>query len=112
MGDPMMRAGVESILFVTQQGLNVHHGEVDTLTHLTEKASDHNCVDPRIDDPESWACTCLEDMRRACTGTEPNITASGLNFSLPLCMSAGMCNYPYVCPSWSSATRCGDGDLL
>jgi len=77
----------------------------------TTTASTKSCRDPHRTDPESWECTCHEQMVAACPATESN---KALNFlktvsGRPLgnltsfdtkCYRLRLCHNPTVCKTW------------
>lgn len=59
-----------------------------------------DCVDPGTDDPESWDCECLEDMKKSCNGVNPE------------CFKGIMCKFNEVCKSWKEEHCENSDDLL
>merc|ERR1719198_1114843 len=56
------------------------------------------CMDPRTEDPESWACDCYEKMKERCAAVEPSISG----YDETLCLRAIFCEEDKVCTSWKS----------
>jgi hypothetical protein len=52
------------------------------------------CVDPRISDPESWECECIDEWTEECGGDDSD--------DLESCIRQKMCKAPpsAVCPAW------------
>ena len=64
-----------------------------------------DCVNPEVDDPESWECECLEDMRADCALPKHpgmNKLMQTLDPKLPLesCLRIIMCKKETICQSW------------
>jgi len=52
------------------------------------------CIDPAMDDPESWECDCLQSLVDACGGINEN------------CFRTTMCQSSEICASWKTS-HCG-----
>lgn len=83
------------------------HNAVDSLLlpssgPSSNQASSHVfCVDPALEDVESWNCDCYDEMRRTCAEME---------VSEQVCLRVLMCEHETVCDAWKQAARC-DVDL-
>jgi len=66
--------------------------------------SDVFCVDPALEDVESWNCDCYQEMQHLCAELEgPEHT----------CLQALMCEHGSVCETWKQAARCDmDAEIL
>jgi len=69
---------------------------------LDEESS---CVDPSIDDPESWNCDCMQSMERVCGKVDE------------VCFRGLMCKHPSICCSWKqthcpASDHCGESAAL
>jgi len=53
-------------------------------------AEPQECVDPSVEDPETWDCDCLENMVKICGESNPP------------CMTNIMCAHPRICESWKT----------
>jgi hypothetical protein len=53
-----------------------------------------NCINPLVQDPQSWACDCFDEMLSSCTAL------AGANVTEELCMRAKFCEDPRVCSAW------------
>jgi len=53
-----------------------------------------SCVDPQVDDPESYDCECAEEMSATCSG--PNHADQDLE----TCLTTLLCQNSNVCSSW------------
>lgn len=64
------------------------------------------CIDPRIDDPESWLCSCMDRMEDTCSAIRPSFQAHG--FSTQDCITAQMCLDPngQICSAWKEDVGC------
>merc|ERR1711959_608365 len=56
------------------------------------------CMNPLLEDVESWACDCYDEMETRCQqlSSEPF-------YSQELCMRALVCDSPRVCSEWKAA---------
>jgi len=52
-----------------------------------------SCVDPALDDPESWECECAEDMTATCGGVDEE------------CFRGLLCKNANICAEWKQ-THC------
>jgi len=50
-----------------------------------------DCINPLVQDAESWTCDCFEEMQSVCRALGPNDE---------LCMRAQLCEHPRICNSW------------
>lgn len=55
------------------------------------------CIDPGLEDAESWSCDCHEEMQRLC---------AEVGASEQICLRALMCEHDSVCGTWKKAARC------
>jgi len=62
--------------------------------NLTASDDPNDCVNPRVDDPESYDCECVEDMIKTCEGVDE------------ACFKGIMCNSAEVCQSWKDSEEC------
>lgn len=70
----------------------------------SQASSDVLCVDPAIEDAESWNCDCHDEMRRTCAEIE---------VSEQVCLRVLMCEHESVCGAWKHAARCDvDAEIL
>lgn len=53
----------------------------------------NTCVDPSVEDPETWQCNCLENMENECGGVDE------------VCFRRLMCEEDLICSSWKT-THC------
>merc|ERR1712147_171887 len=55
------------------------------------------CLNPLLEDVESWACDCYDEMEARCEqiSSEPF-------YSRELCMRALICDHPRICSAWQS----------
>merc|ERR1719226_393572 len=53
-------------------------------------------MNPFVEDPESWACDCYENMVRRCNEIENHSAYTDLDG----CLVAQYCLYPRVCDWW------------
>lgn len=67
----------------------------------SNEASSDLCVDPAIEDAESWNCDCHDEMRRTCS----NLLAE-MEVSEQVCFRVLMCEHESVCSAWKQAARC------
>jgi len=76
-----------------------------TANNLTVLDDPNDCIDPAIEDPESYECECAEKMIKTCQGVDE------------ACFKRFMCNSDQVCRSWKEDVGCTsallevDGDL-
>lgn len=62
------------------------------------------CLDPALEDVESWNCDCYQEMQRSCAAVEG---------SEHTCLRALMCEHESVCDTWKQAARCDeDAEIL
>jgi len=61
------------------------------ISGLSMKEDPNTCVDPSVDDPESWECACIEHMVKECGGTNEE------------CFNNFMCKEGSICCSWKQA---------
>jgi len=50
-----------------------------------------DCINPLVQDAESWTCDCFEEMQSVCRALGPHDE---------LCMRAHLCEHPRICYSW------------
>merc|ERR1711959_627181 len=62
------------------------------------------CLNPLLEDAESWACDCYDEMRSRCA-----LLSAELFYSTELCMRAIVCEHPRVCTEWKAAA-CSESD--
>merc|ERR1712157_525701 len=81
--------------------------EVYTSTGRSLEASvqdtDGACINPFVQDAQSWACDCFEEMISSCTALVSEAGAAGNGgtvVSHELCMRARICEHPRICSSW------------
>jgi len=65
--------------------------------NFTASADPNECVDPAVEDAESWDCECFQEMKESCEGEEDE----------GACFKQIMCNNAGVCASWK-AEQCTD----
>jgi len=58
----------------------------------------HTCIQPDIDDPESWDCECLPIMEKRC---EEEVQFQDL--SIEECLRMQICEHAQVCTSWKAS---------
>lgn len=62
------------------------------------------CVNPSLEDAESWNCDCHNEMRQICLE---------MNVSEQVCLRVLMCERDSVCGEWKQAARCDvDAEIL
>jgi len=61
---------------------------VDGIPHVHES---NTCLDPAVEDPESWECNCMETLIKACGGIDEK------------CFNRHMCGRKDLCDHWSRA---------
>jgi hypothetical protein len=67
-------------------------GSLAESTSNMQKLNDaEGCVDPSVEDPESWDCECMGEMTASCDGVDE------------ACFSKIFCDNTNVCESWKSA---------
>jgi len=76
------------LLALLRAGRRANPGLLEQVSLSNETDADA-CVDPSVDDPESWDCECAETMNAACDGKE-----------LEPCMQKMMCKNSNICCSW------------
>mmetsp|Transcript_55435 Transcript_55435/g.161890 ORF Transcript_55435/g.161890 Transcript_55435/m.161890 type:complete len:480 (-) Transcript_55435:83-1522(-) len=69
-----------------------------------------SCIDPRIEDPESWFCNCLDNLEETCLAT--NKAYPTQTWSMQTCLTALMCLDPYdqICGDWKNDMSCDGAD--
>jgi hypothetical protein len=79
--------------FLSSFGLSSNHTSPDAL-----------CMDPALEDAESWNCDCHQEMQRLC---------SEVGVSEESCLRALMCEHELVCGTWKQAAKCDvDAEIL
>merc|ERR1712157_388098 len=58
------------------------------------------CIDPSLEDPESWDCDCYEDMQERCHTLALKTTSEDLDTFYALCFRAQFCIFDRVCQDW------------
>lgn len=72
--------------------------------HSNDTSPDAFCIDPALEDAESWNCDCHQEMQQFCTE---------VGVSEQTCLRALMCEHELVCGTWKQAARCDtDADIL
>merc|ERR1719235_1405707 len=66
---------------------------------LVEASTQDSCIDPTIDDPESWDCECAQAMADKCEADGKGGTG------LQACLRLAMCKAEEICCSWKK-DRC------
>lgn len=64
--------------------------------HWSAPAQGSDCLDPEIEDVQSWQCDCADWPLEVCASLSS--TMSG--FNQVDCMTAHFCTYPHVCEHW------------
>jgi len=62
--------------------------------NLTVSEDPNECINPAVDDPESWDCECIDDMITSCDGVSQS------------CFKGIMCKNAGVCQSWKDEVDC------
>jgi len=68
--------------------------KVSTQGNLTTYADPNGCIDPAVDDPESWDCECVEDMKTSCGGVDE------------ACFKGILCGKAEICQTWKDDAEC------
>jgi hypothetical protein len=58
-----------------------------------------DCINPLVQDPQSWACDCFDEMVSSCTALIAHAPAD-INVTEELCMRAKFCEDSRVCSAW------------
>merc|ERR1712232_182747 len=87
------------------EGLNDTTQEEHLATEIDEV-----CMNPLVEDPESWDCDCFEAMQRRCAKVEL-VQKTADTYSLEKCLRAIFCLQHGVCESWKTQF-CTDVDAL
>merc|ERR1712093_500574 len=73
--------------------------EPATSADLSSSSADGSgsCLNPLLEDVESWACDCYDEMEARCEqiSSEPF-------YSRELCMRAIICDHPRICTAWQT----------
>jgi hypothetical protein len=67
--------------------------EVTRENRTTEEDPVNGCMDPAVEDPESWECDCLDNMISECGGVDAE------------CFRKQMCCHQGICSNWRN-THC------
>lgn len=54
------------------------------------------CLNPLVQDAESWACDCFEELQRSCVA----LAAQSPLYTYEVCVRAKLCTHSSICPSW------------
>jgi len=73
------------------EGQNHQHLQ---LSLNASRTSLPGCVDPSVDDPESWECECMPSWMKTCS------LPANSELSLEQCLRTIMCKDPAVCEGW------------
>jgi len=68
--------------------------KASTQENLTKYADPNGCIDPAVDDPESWDCECVEDMKTSCGGVDE------------ACFKGILCGKAEICQTWKDDAEC------
>eukprot|EP00747_Dinoflagellata_sp_TGD_P222955 gnl/TRDRNA2_/TRDRNA2_94622_c0_seq1.p1 gnl/TRDRNA2_/TRDRNA2_94622_c0~~gnl/TRDRNA2_/TRDRNA2_94622_c0_seq1.p1 ORF type:complete len:549 (+),score=68.58 gnl/TRDRNA2_/TRDRNA2_94622_c0_seq1:44-1690(+) len=70
----------------------------------TEAGGSNACLNPLLEDAESWACDCFDEMRDRCSQLSGEVF-----YSEELCLRAMICEHPDVCSAWKDVA-CSTSD--
>jgi len=68
--------------------------KVSTQGNLTSSVDPNSCIDPAVDDPESWDCECAKDMTTSCGGVDE------------ACFKRILCGKAEICQTWKDDAEC------
>lgn len=67
-------------------------------------SADALCVDPALEDVESWNCDCYQEMQQSCAEVDGREH---------ICLRALICEHESVCDTWKQAAGCDtDAEIL
>lgn len=85
-------------------GPSIDSQDVHGVDNVSDTSPDALCVNPALEDAESWSCDCHQEMQQLCTE---------VGVSEPICLRAIMCEHESVCSTWKHAARCDiDAEIL
>lgn len=64
-----------------------------------------HCINPLIEDPESWQCDCFDEMLQRC---ERMVGVAG--YTKTRCLQAQWCDHDFVCDFWKKSI-CSDSSM-
>lgn len=86
-----------------------HTSDVNASLSSINQEDDDHCLNPLVQDAQSWACDCFDEMRSACAVLASEATNATV-FSDELCMRAKFCEHPRICSTWKEAA-CDDDEI-
>eukprot|EP00747_Dinoflagellata_sp_TGD_P046517 gnl/TRDRNA2_/TRDRNA2_144480_c2_seq1.p1 gnl/TRDRNA2_/TRDRNA2_144480_c2~~gnl/TRDRNA2_/TRDRNA2_144480_c2_seq1.p1 ORF type:complete len:238 (-),score=32.43 gnl/TRDRNA2_/TRDRNA2_144480_c2_seq1:82-795(-) len=68
------------------------------------------CINPPMEDPQSWACDCYDEMKSQCLAVAKKMddVKTGLKYKETICLRAHYCMNDNICPEWSRVSCRGD----
>lgn len=65
----------------------------------SEDGAGVHCINPLVQDAESWSCDCFEDMHSSCAAVAASPYGAAI-YTEELCIRAKFCEHPRVCSAW------------
>jgi len=104
----LLAAGVGG--FKINASTSGHASDVNSSTSAINQEEDgDHCLNPLVQDAQSWACDCFDEMRSACAV----LASEAINATLytdELCMRAKFCEHPRICAPWKELA-CDDDEI-
>merc|ERR1712151_758591 len=86
-----------------------HASDLNSSAYSISQDDGEQCLNPLVQDAQSWACDCFDEMRSACAVLASEATNATL-FTDELCMRAKFCEHPRICATWKEQA-CDDDEI-
>jgi len=73
--------------------------ELNISSPSTHDEAGDNCLNPLVQDPQSWACDCFDEMQHSCAVLAEHVP-NETTFTEELCMRAKFCEQSQICSEW------------
>jgi hypothetical protein len=70
--------------------------------HIEKATEEPYCINPLVEDPESWACDCYENMKNRCDSIKAT-DVDNQSYDEQACFQAIFCSDHRVCAWWKAA---------
>merc|ERR1712072_1306125 len=86
-----------------------HASDVNSSTSSVNQEDGDQCLNPLVQDAQSWACDCFDEMRSACAVLAAEATNASA-YTDKLCMRSKFCEHPRICSTWKELA-CDDDEI-
>jgi len=90
-------------------GIGGYKIDASTSGHTSDQEDGQQCLNPLVQDAQSWACDCFDEMRSACAVLAAEATNASA-YTDELCMRSKFCEHPRICSTWKELA-CDDDEI-